>query len=105
MHCCTSNLAHQIALANIDLAGIPLINSGHDHVPVRPVPVLPADPWGIPGTSCSEVGHWMYCVCGESCRDDSREYGHFIDDHQDCAAAGVYPDVAPPPGFRPFPTS
>lgn len=83
---CISNLARQIALTRV----------GDGGKLVRPPPVVPpVDPLGIPGTSCSESGHWLYCTCGDRCRDDCKEYRHFIEDHEVCAKADRASAVPP----------
>jgi hypothetical protein len=72
---CISNLARQIALTQV--------GDGGRLVKAAPS-VPPVDPLGIPGTSCSESGHWLYCSCGDRCKDHSRDFRHFLEDHQAC---------------------
>jgi hypothetical protein len=79
---CISDLERQLTLTQIGDGGRLVVPAA------EPVPV---DPWSIPGTSCSEVGHWLYCSCGDSCRDTSRDYRHFLDDHTACGEAGRSP--------------
>ena len=84
LHRCISDLARQMALTQVGDGGKLLRE-------VSEVP--PSDPFGIPGTSCSEAGHWLYCICGDSCRDNSKRYAHFIEDHEACGEAGGSPEI------------